>query len=432
MPTAPGSTSPPDGHTPPRRRLPWLPGGADAQYADRLDARDLATVRFRLDLVTIRRMHRYLPVLAALHLLMLLVIDLPSIQRARSGVTGTALGAGEPVWLPISYLLLRLAMLGCWAVGIAHVRRVLRGLPPGSEPAEHHRTLGAASRANEVALGLIGVAGLSALAGVAVLDQLRSGDVLTFTMAMLIIAGVLLMRPPLNVVILGVPFVVFLTGLLALQDDTALLTANLANSGVMLATSLVISAVLYNAQFRQQADALLLERANLRLDRLSLHDQLTGLPNRRRFTLAFEQEVERLRRGHGRAFLVIADLDRFKAINDRGGHPAGDAVLCLTSAVLRDGVRATDVVSRWGGEEFLLLLVDADADTAVAVTERLRSDLEAAVTDHDGHAFTVTASFGITEVEAGEPDPLTGAYARADAAMYAAKQAGGNRVHTTW
>lgn len=440
MPAVPESRAQPGGGDTPRRGLPLTPRGAHAQYAGRLDAHDLAVVRLRLDQITIRRMQRYLPVLAALHLLMLLLIDLPSIQRARSGVEGAALGAGEPVWLPVSYLLLRVAMLGCWAVGIAYVHRVEHRLPipmdPGvTDPADRvsipdHATLLAASRANEVVLSLIGVAGVGALAGVAVLDQLRSGDILTFTLAMLIVSVVLLIRPPVNLIVLGVPFGVFLVGLVALQDDTALLTANLANSGVMLVTAVVISSLLYNAQFRQHADALLLERANHRLDQLSLHDQLTGLPNRRRFTLVFEHEVERIRREHGRAFLVIADLDRFKAINDRDGHPAGDAVLRQVGAVLRDGVRATDALARWGGEEFLLLLVDPDPATAREITERLRAAIEAAVIHHEGRELRVTASFGIAEVDPEQPDPLAQAYSRADRAMYAAKQAGSNQVVT--
>ena len=444
MPAAQGSTDSPDAGASSRRRLPLTPRGAHAQYAGRLDAHDLAVVRLRLDQINTQRMQRYLPVLATLHLLMLLLIDLPSIQRARSGVEGAALGAGEPVWLPVGYLLLRLVMLGCWAVGIAYFHHVgtRRPIPTdlgatasadgATDAIPDHATLLAASRANLVVLSLISVVGMGALAGVAVLDQLRSGDILTFTLAMLIISVVPLLRPPVNLVILGVPFGVFLAGLLALQDDTALLTANLANSGVMLVTAVVISSLLYNAQFRQHADALLLERANHRLDQLSLHDQLTGLPNRRRFTLVFEHEVERIRREHGRAFVVIADLDGFKAINDRDGHPAGDAVLRQVSAVLRDGLRATDALARWGGEEFLLLLVDPDPATAIRITERLRTDIEVAVIHHEGHELRVTASFGIAEVDASQPDPLSHAYSHADRAMYTAKRAGRNQVVTAW
>ena len=442
MPTAQGSTGPTDAEAASRRRLPLTPRGAHAQYAGRLDAHALEVVRLRLDQITIQRLQRYLPVLAILHLLMLLFIDLPSIQRARSGMEGASLGAGEPVWLPVSYLLLRLVMLGCWTVGIVYFHNAEHRPPTPTGPGAtasadaatdalpDHATLPAASRANLMVLSLISVAGLGTLAGVTVLDQLRSGDILAFTLAMLIASVVLLIRQPVNLIILGLPFGVFLAGLVALQEDTALLTANLANSGVMLVTAVLISSLLYNAQFRQHADGLLLERANHRLDQLSLHDQLTGLPNRRRFTIVFEHEVERIRRERGRAFLLVADLDNFKTINDRDGHPAGDAVLRQVSAVLRDGLRAADAVARWGGEEFLLLLVDTDPATAISVTERLRTDIEMAVIHHDGQKLRVTASFGIAEVDASQPDPLSHAYSQADRAMYAAKQAGRNQVVT--
>lgn len=155
-------------------------------------------------------------------------------------------------------------------------------------------------------------------------------------------------------------------------------------------------------------------------------DPLTGLRNRRGFLAEAEAALARCARAGQAAAVVMVDLDRFKSINDRHGHPAGDAVLRATAASLRAGLRAGDVAGRLGGEEFVLLLPDADLDAAIATADRLRAALTAAV-PHPGGG-RVTASFGVAPVEGLDVSPALSA---ADEALYRAKQGGRDRVEVS-
>jgi diguanylate cyclase (GGDEF)-like protein len=153
---------------------------------------------------------------------------------------------------------------------------------------------------------------------------------------------------------------------------------------------------------------------------LASTDPLTGIPNRRAYLERVADAVEAAAWGH-QTVVCLVDLDRFKAVNDAGGHAAGDAVLQAVASALGGAVRETDTVARLGGDEFAVL-----ADTSVGfsgemLAERLRAAV-AAVGERSG----VTASVGVAEVEPG--DDVADLMHRADAAMYRSKTAGGNRV----
>jgi diguanylate cyclase (GGDEF)-like protein len=172
-----------------------------------------------------------------------------------------------------------------------------------------------------------------------------------------------------------------------------------------------------------------LENARLHriVERQALVDDVTGLANRRRAEEALAAELSRAERFESPVALVLADLDDFKAVNDRHGHQAGDVVLRAVADVLAEGVREVDLAARWGGEEFLLLLPETDADGAVAVGERVRGALaEREIPLPTGEKTRVTASFGVASFPpALSRDELV---ARADEALYRAKRAGKDRV----
>lgn len=166
-----------------------------------------------------------------------------------------------------------------------------------------------------------------------------------------------------------------------------------------------------------------LQEKNQLLEKLATTDRLTGLFNRLHLDRLLAQEWARFQRQHMPFSLILLDIDRFKSVNDSFGHQVGDSVLVEVARVLHSHVRCTDVVGRWGGEEFLVVCIDTDLDEAVAVAEKLRVALAShpiALTGPKTGSFGVSSSCAV--------DNLDGMVARADAALYRAKNAGRNRV----
>ncbi len=148
-------------------------------------------------------------------------------------------------------------------------------------------------------------------------------------------------------------------------------------------------------------------------------DGLTGLVNRR----TAEKDIRALMKAARPFAVAIADLDSFKQLNDTHGHEAGDRALRLFAQVVDRALRDNDVIARWGGEEFVIVLPELDRFEAVAVLERIREDLAAA---HSGDTRRFTASFGVAD--SSQADSLEGLLSIADGGLYASKKAGRDRV----
>jgi len=165
------------------------------------------------------------------------------------------------------------------------------------------------------------------------------------------------------------------------------------------------------------------------VERQALVDGLTGLANRRQCEETLASELARLERFGGPLAVVVSDLDWFKDVNDRFGHPSGDAVLREFAAVLRESVRDVDLAGRWGGEEFVLILPGTDLQGGAQVSERIRLAFAGrTILSADGAAIPVTASFGVASVP--PASSATELFSAADAALYEAKRNGKNRVET--
>ncbi len=156
-------------------------------------------------------------------------------------------------------------------------------------------------------------------------------------------------------------------------------------------------------------------------------DFLTRLANRRAFEQRLSEELERVRRYGGTFSLILMDIDEFKKVNDEFGHPAGDRVLKFIAAVLNEKVRATDFVSRYGGEEFAVLLPETPADRARVVAEKIRKTLQNSSLLHGKTKIKVTVSAGVGGVKP-DGESLADLVARVDAALYQAKKKGRNCV----
>jgi len=177
----------------------------------------------------------------------------------------------------------------------------------------------------------------------------------------------------------------------------------------------------------QAATAIENARLHTIVQRQAVTDELTELPNRRRFMETLEAEVRRAERFGAPLGLVLFDLDDFKLVNDRHGHQVGDLVLKKTGEVLLERVREVDLAARLGGEEFAVLVPGTDLAGAVSLAESLRQALSEAAGAGAGEAdVRITASFGVTEHS--RERTASDLLAAADGALYRAKDAGKNRV----
>jgi diguanylate cyclase (GGDEF)-like protein len=159
---------------------------------------------------------------------------------------------------------------------------------------------------------------------------------------------------------------------------------------------------------------------------LATTDTLTGLFNRRKMTELLESQKVLFERTDLRFSIVLADIDHFKRVNDSFGHDCGDYVLREVAKLMRERLRQSDVLARWGGEEFLIMLPDSDAHAAKLVAEVLRHSIEQKIMQCSGEDVSVTMSMGVAEHQAN--NTLNASLKAADEALYQAKEGGRNRV----
>ncbi len=131
----------------------------------------------------------------------------------------------------------------------------------------------------------------------------------------------------------------------------------------------------------------------------SITDHLTGLYNRKYMDMKMTEEIERYKRMNTPFCVMLVDIDHFKSVNDNYGHLVGDQVLKHLSKLIKENIRKTDFAFRYGGEEFIVLLSNADVRNAQHVAEQIRKKLETVNFALKGNSFTVTASFGISAFE---------------------------------
>jgi diguanylate cyclase (GGDEF)-like protein len=166
--------------------------------------------------------------------------------------------------------------------------------------------------------------------------------------------------------------------------------------------------------------------AEKRMEAIASGDSLTGLLNRRKMDERLEEERVRFERSNKPFSVIMADVDHFKKINDTFGHPAGDRVLRAIATIFGEGLRGQDAASRWGGEEFLLLLPETDVTAAQDVANRLREAAEGKLKQLAGLSQNVTLTFGVATFTG--TSTIEACIKTADDAMYEGKRAGRNRV----
>ena len=218
--------------------------------------------------------------------------------------------------------------------------------------------------------------------------------------------------------------------LFALQrDDPFRMAIEVAYAAVlvlMLTGCMLLSLRLYQLRGRLRRQRQELAAALEENRELASRDALTGLINRRHMLELLQLEQRRCQRGQRTMLLAQMDIDHFKSINDTYGHGVGDLALQAFAEVVRDNIRSADLLARWGGEEFVLLLSDTDLDGALLTLNRVRLAVQRKVIHSALPGLRMTVSIGLAEHAAGEP--LEATLERADQALYRAKHAGRNRV----
>jgi len=184
---------------------------------------------------------------------------------------------------------------------------------------------------------------------------------------------------------------------------------------------------LVNVYLRETAPVLETKRLMESLRDSTLRDPMTGLNNRRFLEEYVETLVAGVQRKRSHAAIMMLDLDYFKMVNDTHGHDAGDAVLKALSNVLKQSVRASDLVIRYGGEEFLIVLLDSSGEHAERIAENIRQAVEALKVQIGGIVLQKTISIGISDFPT-DSETFWQAVKFADVALYQAKEQGRNRV----
>lgn len=272
-----------------------------------------------------------------------------------------------------------------------------------------------------------------------VIDQWVTPNISPFLLGCAFVGLLLLIRPAMAMVLFLAGYACFYLGLGFTQPDPIQLLTNRVSGFFAAALGLALALVLWQKntgyvllQRELKSRNLALLQQQEELVWLAKRDALTGLFNRGEFLRLAEAELMRAQRHRSDTSAIMVDMDFFKNINDVHGHPAGDSALKHVAICLLDGVRATDVVARVGGEEFMVLLPRTSAEAAFVLAEKLLRTLQQSPARINGDLeLAVTASFGVGTLPAGQSATVAWLYAASDHALYEAKRLGRNRVEKT-
>jgi diguanylate cyclase (GGDEF)-like protein len=278
-------------------------------------------------------------------------------------------------------------------------------------------------------LGLLFVVGFTAI------NQWVSPNITPFVIGALVCSMTMVLRPLRAAWIFGGAYLVFVYAMGVTQLDPQALLFNRLNGLAAALMAWALSFLLWRNFTtiylqQEQLDKINVDLQNkqrelLRLTRL---DGLTGLYNRSTFVEVSRQELARAQRQTSNTTILLLDLDFFKHVNDTWGHPAGDAVLKNVAFIANNSVRATDLVGRLGGEEFIVLLPNTSLEAARGLAEKLRANIERHPTPWESGVIKTTISIGLASTTAAEKLDFDLLYTAADKALYLAKERGRNQV----
>lgn len=293
-------------------------------------------------------------------------------------------------------------------------------------------------KASAILNGIPETAGLVYLlsgAALAIIDQRVTPSINPLLASSIGVGLVIVTRPIIALFQYSFTLAAFLIGVAWIQKEPDLLLTIRVNSVTAIGLGFGLAFIQWRNQIRslvqqrrindQQRE---LEEKNRELTILATRDPLTNLLNRTQFSLEVNNEISRMDDSGNKTCLIMADVDDFKLINDAHGHPVGDGILVEVAGIMTRMLRSTDIVGRFGGEEFAVLLPGHSVEEAVQVAERLRAAISERGFGAGEQLISVTASFGVAELRKGLSDALSQCYRAADRALYQAKHDGRNCV----
>lgn len=247
-------------------------------------------------------------------------------------------------------------------------------------------------------------------------------------MFFMVIAGlivIIIMPPRESLIVYGLAYVCFVLPLPLFMSNPDAVLATRINTTVFMLTTTALSIELFRMRQRSYLDQLNIEKQNSQLKELIRLDPMTQLLNHEVSFATLSDEIKRSSRTKAPLSVLIMDLDDFKLINDTYGHLVGDHVIRQTADIIRQTVRTTDQIGRYGGEEFIVIMPDTDLTAASVVASRIRKSLETA---EFGYSFKVTVSGGISQFRM---EPIDELIRQTDSKLYQAKKTGKNRIVDT-
>lgn len=260
------------------------------------------------------------------------------------------------------------------------------------------------------------------------LDQLVTSNIMPFLLSSIVTGSVFLIRPLTSLIIYLTSYVVYYISLGLTITDPQLLLSNRVNGATAVGIGFLMSILMWHYNYISIIQERRIEKQQKQLEKMAYYDPLTDLPNRRMLDRMIKGEFSSIEYSNHETVIMILDVDNFKKVNDTYGHPAGDSVLKQLADLIKNSIRESDTVFRFGGEEFIILFPRTSIEAGCAFAERLRKVIMEKTFTVGASTLQITCSLGVSLLDDLNSEILGSYYFLADRALYSAKKSGKNRV----
>lgn len=260
------------------------------------------------------------------------------------------------------------------------------------------------------------------------LDQLVTPSITPFILSCIVCGTVFLIRPSISLIIYIISYGAYYYLLAFTVTNQQVLLSNRVNGITAVGTGFLVSFIIWNYNYINIIQKRHIEIQQKQLEQMAYYDSLTGVSNRHFFDKLIKQEYSSMERHGHKTVIIILDIDDFKNVNDVYGHIVGDKILEQTASLLKDNARKSDIISRFGGEEFVILMPNTSLEEGYDFADRLRKQIMQKNFAIDSNNIHITASFGVSLLSDIKNKNSKNYYSLADKALYIAKRQGKNMV----